>query len=311
MNITLRQLSYFQALCETRHFGRAAERVHVSQPALSTQIKEMEDRLGTALIDRRTREVRLTPMGREVLEVADRVLGEMARLEHTARWQDGLRGRLKLGIIPTVAPYLLPVALPLLRARDVSLDLRLTEAQTGQLLEELSEGKLDAAVLALPAGLPELVERPLFDDYFYLAVSSAQAEVLARGAPPKPQDLNPNRLLLLDEGHCLADQALDVCGTRRDQTRVDLRASSLPTLCGMVAAGFGQTLLPSISLAKEAAAAPDMRLIPFAGRSPRRVIGLVRRDLGGPDGWFQELGDVLEEAGKDLLRSCPMPSLDR
>ncbi|MEJ2037045.1 MAG: LysR family transcriptional regulator, partial [Maritimibacter sp.] len=136
MNITLRQLSYFTALAEERHFGRAAARVHVTQPALSTQIRELEERLGGALIDRADRAFRLTPAGQEVLASARRIAAEVERMQVAARWQEGLAGRLKLGIIPTVAPYLLPEALPLLRSRDVTLDLRLREAQTEVLLGE-------------------------------------------------------------------------------------------------------------------------------------------------------------------------------
>lgn len=302
MNITLRQLSYLIALAEERHFGRAAARVHVTQPALSTQIRELEDRLGTALIDRTDRAIRLTPAGQDVLDGARRIMGEVERIENRTRWQQGLSGRLKLGIIPTVAPYLLPVALPRLRMRDVTLDLRLFEAKTERVLDALGDGELDAAVVAIPAGVPGLVEQPLFRDRFLLAASRGTvARLNARGERPVPSNLNPNALLLLDEGHCLADQALDVCGTRREATRVDLRASSLPTLCGMVAAGFGQTLLPEISLAKECAAVPEMDVMPFAEPEPHRVIGLVRRDLGGTDAWFTELGDILAAASEQLL----------
>lgn len=302
MNITLRQLSYFVALAEARHFGRAAEQVHVTQPALSTQIRELEDRLGTPVIDRSDRAFRLTPAGQEVLTSARRILAEVERLGQAVRWQDGLGGRLKLGIIPTVAPYLLPEALPLLRARDVTLDLRLREAPTEILLDELSEGLLDAAVVALPAGAPGLVERPLFQDRFLLAASARQmGEIRAAGRIPRPGELDPARLLLLDEGHCLADQALEVCGTSRAATRVDLGASSLATLCGLVAAGFGQTLLPELALATEAAAAPGMEVLRFAAPEPMRLLGLVRRDLGGPGGWFEELAAILAEAGQAVL----------
>jgi LysR family hydrogen peroxide-inducible transcriptional activator len=302
MNITLRQLSYFIALAETRHFGRAAARAHVTQPALSTQIRELEERLGTTLIDRADRAFRLTPGGQEVLASARRIMAEIERMEATARWQAGLHGRLKLGIIPTVAPYLLPEALPRLRARDVTLDLRLREAQTAVLLEELADGLLDAAVIALPSGIDGLVEHPLFEDRFLLAARADQvAEMRDAGDMPRPTELNPSRLLLLDEGHCLADQALEVCGTRRPATRVDLGASSLRTLCGLVAAGFGQTLLPEIAYTTEAPGTPGMAVMRFAAPEPMRVIGLVRRDLGGPDGWFRELGDILAEAGEQLI----------
>jgi len=301
MNITLRQLSYFIALAETRHFGRAAARAHVTQPALSTQIRELEERLGTTLIDRSDRAFRLTPGGQEVLASARRIMAEIERMEAGARWRDGLHGRLKLGIIPTVAPYLLPEALPGLRARDVTLDLRLREAQTAILLDEIAEGLLDAAVIALPSGVDGLVEHPLFEDRFLLAARAEHvAEMREAGDVPRPTELNPSHLLLLDEGHCLADQALEICGTRRPATRVDLGASSLRTLCGLVAAGFGQTLLPEIAHATEVPGTPGMAVMRFAEPEPMRVVGLVRRDLGGPDGWFLDLAEVLATAGAAL-----------
>lgn len=302
MNITFRQLSYFIALAEERHFGRAAERVFVSQPALSTQIKELEERIGAPLIDRSDRSFRLTPVGQEVLASARRITAEMERMEAAARWQDGLRGRLKLGLIPTVAPYLLPAALPHIRARDVALELKLREAKTEVLLAEMADGELDAAVIALPSGAAGLVELPLFTDRFLLAMTAGPArEMKAGGEVPRPDSLDPSRLLLLDEGHCLADQALEVCGTRRAETRVDLGASSLSTLCGLVAAGFGQTLLPEIAYGNESVAAPRMGVVRFPDPQPARMIGLVRRDLGGPDGWFRELGALLADAGKAQL----------
>lgn len=302
MNVTLRQLSYFLALAEARHFGRAAEIAHVSQPALSTQIKEMEARMGAKLIDRRERGVRLTPAGQEVLQAARRIMGEVARMEDAVRWQAGLRGRLRLGVIPTVAPYLLPVALPMLRARDVSLDLRVREAQTAVLVSDLADGRLDAAVIALPSGGAGLAEVPLFEDRFLLAGSRMQlAQLRARGARISPGRLDPERLLLLDEGHCLADQALEVCGLERAATRVDLGAASLTTLCGLVASGFGLTFLPELALETERAAAPALEVLRFPGAEPRRRIGLVRRDLSGKTEWFDELAAILREAGESVI----------
>ncbi len=298
MNVTLRQLTYFVALAKERHFGRAAARAHVTQPALSTQIRELEARLGAPLIDRSDRAFRLTPAGDEVLASARRIMAEVERMEAAARWPDGLTGRLKLGMIPTVAPYLLPLALAYLRARTQGLDLRLQEAKTERLLDGLADGALDAAVIALPAGRAGLVETPLFTDHFLLAAGKAQVrEMRAAGAAPRPGELDPTRLLLLDEGHCLADQALEVCGTSRGATRVDLAASSLPTLCGLVGAGYGQTLLPEIAVGTESAASPQLGVIHFAEPQPARVVGLVRRDLGGPDGWFTDLAAILAEAG--------------
>lgn len=305
MEITLRQLSYFVALTETRHFGRAAEHCHVTQPALSTQIREMEERLGSQLFDRRGRGLALTPAGQAVLRSARVILGEVETMQETVRWQGGLRGQLRLGVIPTVAPYLLPVALPLLRAADLSLDLRVREAQTGSLLEDLADGRLDAAVMALPSGVEGVVETALFEDRFVLAGSRTQlATLAAREVPLSPGGIDPGRLLLLDEGHCLADQALEVCGLNRAATRVDLGASSLGTLAGLVAEGFGLTFLPELALSSTLAATPDLGLTRFPAPEPRRTIGLVRRDLAGPSSWFDDLAGVLRRAGEQVLSTA-------
>ncbi|RMH53258.1 MAG: LysR family transcriptional regulator, partial [Alphaproteobacteria bacterium] len=196
MHLTLRQFRYFMALVETGHFGRAAQMCNVSQPALSVQIRELEAALGMVLIERDSRELRLTLRGREVAARVARVLEEVRGIEELARRPGGLSGRLVLGVIPTVAPYLLPHALPLLRARDLMLELGVREAMTPALIEELRAGRLDAAVIALPSGQPDLVESPLFEDPFLLAVSRRKARDFA--APPTPADVDPAQLLLLD-----------------------------------------------------------------------------------------------------------------
>lgn len=302
MNITLRQLNYFIALAEARHFGRAAAMVHVSQPALSVQIAALESALGAILVDRAGRGLILTPTGHAVLGHAHKVVAEMRALEDAARLQRGLSGKLTLGVIPTVAPYLLPVALPLLRARNVTLDLRVREAPTEALLGDLSAGRLDAAVIALPSGRTDLEERALATDRFLLAGSVAQiAEITAQEGPLRPTGIAPERLLLLDEGHCLADQALEVCNLDRAATRVDLGASSLATLAGLVAEGFGLTLMPEIALASESAASPGMALARFCDPEPARILGLVRRSGREGADWFAELGDLLEAATTRLL----------
>lgn len=297
MSITLRQLRYLQALAEHRHFGRAAEACHVSQPALSVQIRELEATLGAALCERGRGEVTLTALGREIAARAERVLAEVREIEQTARWSGGLAGRLSLGVIPTVAPYLLPAALPLLRARDLELDLGVREAQTAALLAEVRDGRLDAAVVALPSGDPGLAERVLFRDAFLLAARAGLA------APaPRPEDLAPERLLLLEEGHCLADQTLEACRLDRARTRMDLRASSLSTLARLAAEGFGYTLLPEIAMAAEQAAAPGLEVRRFAAPEPSRLIGLVRRRITPEVGWFDELAEILVRAWEALDR---------
>lgn len=302
MNITLRQLQYFIALSEARHFGRAAERVHISQPALSVQIAALETALSARLIDRTGRGVILTPTGHAVAAHARTVMAELRALQDAARSRRGLSGKLTLGVIPTVAPYLLPVALPMLRARNVTLDLRVREAQTDILLDDLVLGRLDAVVIALPSGRRGLEEVELATDRFLLAGSETQIFALAtRETPLHPTDIAPGRLLLLDEGHCLADQALEVCGLDRAATRLDMGASSLATLAGLVAEGFGLTLIPEIARATESAAAPGMRLARFAAPEPARKLGLVRRAGSNGGDWFEELAGLLVEALRGLL----------
>ncbi|HEU0223430.1 MAG TPA: LysR substrate-binding domain-containing protein [Paracoccaceae bacterium] len=298
MSVTLKQLRYFLALVEEGHFGRAAARCNVSQPALSVQIQELEQALGTQLVERQGREVRIAPRGRDVAARARRVLDEVRGIEEAARWESGLTGRLVLGVIPTVAPYLLPLALPRLRARNLMLDLGIHEATTQLLVEELRDGRIDAAVLALPVGDPDLVGEPLFEDVFLLAASPARAEGLS-GRRLRPNGIDPRQLLLLDDGHCLADQAIEACGIQRQSLRTDLRAASLATLVRLAENGFGMTLIPELAVWVESAAAPGLALLRFAEPEPRRTVGLVRRRLSVDDGWFTELARVLREAAAE------------
>ena len=302
MKITLRQLRSLAALAEEAHFGRAAAAVNISQPALSVQIRELEAALGARLVERGGREVVVTPTGREVLRRARRILDEVSEIEQVARWDRGLGGRLRIGVIPTVAPYLLPSALPGLRARNPSLDLGVREALTDRLVEEVRAGALDAAVIALPAAVPGLVAQPLFEDRFLLAGSPARMQALGADAVAMhPEDMAAGQLLLLDDGHCLADQTLAACAVDRSRIRMDLRAASLATLCRLVSEGFGLTLLPELAVRAECAAAPGLRLARFAAPEPGRTIGLVRRALSVDDGWFGELAAVLAEAGRAEL----------
>lgn len=299
MGITLKQLRYLTALADEGHFGRAARTVNVSQPALSVQIRDLEAALGTPLVERGGREAVVTPTGREIVRRARRILDEVREIEQVARWDRGLGGRLRIGVIPTVAPYLLPHALPLLRARHLTLDLGVREAKTERLVEEVRQGTLDAAVIALGTAAPELAATPLFEDRFLLAGSAARlAAIGAAASPPHPEDMDADHLLLLDEGHCLTDQALAACSVDRAQARMDLRAASLTTLCRLVSEGFGLTLLPEIAVRSECAAAPALRIARFAAPEPARTIGLVRRALAVDDGWFGELAAVLAEAGR-------------
>ncbi|SDW77990.1 hydrogen peroxide-inducible genes activator [Celeribacter indicus] len=292
-------MTYFLALAETRSFSAAAERVHVTQPALSQQIKEMEATLGTQLVERLPRDIRLTRAGQVVLERTRTILAMTRDLEAEIRLSKGLRGRLALGVIPTIAPYLLPRALTRIRAAALDLDMRVREAQTAELISLVAHGHLDAAVIALPYDTEGLTARPLFRDRFLLAGS--RDRIAAATTTPRPTDLSPDTLLLLEEGHCLADQALEVCGLRRQRRTVDLGASSLATLCGLVAQGFGLTLVPELALCTEMAASPDMAVTRFTAPEPSRTVALVRRQSTEVKEWFTALGDLLSEAGEELL----------
>lgn len=304
MSVTLRQLRYFQALAEQRNFSRAAKIVHVSQPALSVQIKELEALLGGPLVERQARDVLLTPFGRRILLQANRVLDDVRVLEESARWKTGLSGHLTLGVIPTIAPYLLPGALAALRSEDIQLDVQVQEGKTHRLLDALKSGQIDAAVLALPSSESGLVEEPLFEDRFLLAGTKARLQALGTPETLRPTELRPAQLLLLEDGHCLTDQALEVCGQPRDtQGQINMGASSLATLTRLVAAGFGLTLMPEMAAISEQRAAPDMHLLRFAEPQPARMIGLVRRASSVDDGWFSDLAAILRQTGRELIQS--------
>lgn len=302
MRVTLKHLLYFRALAQTRNFGRAAEMVNVTQPALSMQIKELESILSVRLVERLPRDLRLTREGRAVLERAERILSEAMELEATAKHAT-LGAALNVGMIPTVAPYLLAGMLARLRAADITRDLRLREAQTADLLSDLRDGRLDAVVLADPPAATDLQATWLFTDHFLLAGSRARLEAFAEGSEAlRPMALRPDHLLLLDEGHCLADQALEFCQLDRRQTRLDLGASSLGTLCGLVAQGFGLTFLPEIALPTETASTPEMGLRRFPAPEPARQLALVRRTTSEGGAWFDDLHTHLCAAGQDLLQ---------
>ncbi len=296
MAITVRQLRYFQALERARHFGRAADSVSVSQPALSAQIRDLEAALGGPVIERKAPGLPLTPLGRAVLRRAESILAEMRALEAEARDAAGLSAGIRLGIIPTVAPYLVPPLLPLIRAEGGRMTVR--EAVTDTLLDELRQGEIDAAVLALPAGVPGLCEEPLFEDRFLLARPPADAAPrMPRHA--RPEQIDPESLLLLDEGHCLSDQALGACKLRRDGARIGLGAASLATLTRLVASGHGVTLIPEIAAETEGR---GVRLSRFSRPEPGRLIGLVRLGRAGDAGWPAALLRCLREAGRRVPR---------
>jgi LysR family hydrogen peroxide-inducible transcriptional activator len=273
--MNLRDLQYLVALAETRHFGHAAERCHVSQPTLSAQLRKLEEFLGVSLIERRPRRVGLTPAGEAVVERARRMLRDADDIRALARAsQDPLGGQLKLGLIPTLGPYLLPRVAPRIAKALPKLQLMLHEYQTAPLVDRVVRGDLDVAILALPADTKGLVTRSLFAEAFVVAMPERHR--LAARKRLKAADLAGEKLLLLEEGHCLRDQALEVC-TRAGTEEQDFRATSLETLRQMVAAGLGITLLPRLASEGPFASARGLIVRPFSPPAPSRVIGAAWR----------------------------------
>lgn len=273
--ITVRQMRYFDALATTLHFGRAAELAHVSQPALSAQIIEMEDNLGVKLVERSRGNTLLTRKGEAVLKHVRIVLAELDRLEQTVRRSDGLLGGLlRLGIIPTVAPYLVPRLVPHLRQAHPGIEIELKEAVTDRLVAELTEARLDLVIAALPIDNEAIATRQLFRDRFFMAMADNDSAVLV--SPLAESDVDADRLLLLEEGHCLRDQALAVCGAAGKRSLVNFGATSMATLLQMVSHDMGMTLIPEIAVATETQR-NAIRIVPFAEPQPAREIGLAWR----------------------------------
>ena len=292
-NLTLKQLRYFDALARAGHFGRAAEVVAISQPALSMQIKELEEGLGNPLFDRGARAVRLTAFGEEFLTRAREVLRLTEELEDLGRVSKGhLAGRLRMGVIPTVAPYLLPQVIAELTRAYPGLDLQLRETITPKLLAELAEGRLDCAIVALPVSEPSLTEVALFAEDFVLVRPLRDA-----GLPvPNADMLREMRLLLLEEGHCFRDQALSFCKRQSLQPRELLDGSSLTTLVQMVGAGIGVTLIPEMAVAVETRSA-HVSIARFNGAQPSRRIGMVWRRTSPLSKQLLQVADVVRAAG--------------
>jgi LysR family transcriptional regulator, hydrogen peroxide-inducible genes activator len=289
--ITLRQLRYLDALAQHRHFGRAAEACAVTQPALSMQIRELEKLLGVDLVERRRHDVSLTPVGEEVMRRAEGLLAGVTELaEFAQHCGKVLSGRLQLGIIPSLAPYVLPKLLPALQERYPELRIELRETQTRFLLDELTRGKLDAAMLALPVAEGEIATIRLFDDRFLLAVPGDDAR--PETSRVDPRDIDPNRLILLEEGHCLRDQALAFCANLPRAGQMGLGATSLTTVTQMIASGHGITLMPQIAAASEVRDG-RVKLLRFIAPEPFRVIGLAWRRTSPRKADFVALGKLV------------------
>ena len=291
--ITLRQLRYLASLARHRHFGRAAEECAVTQPALSMQIRGLEREIGADLVERRPGEAMLTELGGEVAARADAILSATRDLVDFARHRDLLSGHLKLGIIPTLAPYVLPRLLPRLQAAHPQLRLEVRETQTKILLDELARGDLDCVMLALPVEAADVETLALFDDPFLLALPAG--EPLRRSGRVTVDDVDQRRLILLEEGHCLRDQALAFCAAPQRETPTRLGATSLATVMQMVANGYGVTLVPEVAIDVELRD-DRVKLMRFVEPQPARTVGLAWRRTSPRKADFAALGEVVRAA---------------
>lgn len=302
--ISLKQLRYFAAVARFGHFGKAAEYCNVTQPALSMQVRELESDLAVQLLERRQQGVQLTAAGHEILERARNILAAVRDLDDFAHHHERvLTGRLRLGVIPSIAPYLLPPLLPVLRDKYRDLDLHIRETQTQTLVEELADGQLDVLLLALPIQHREIVTAGLFEDRFLLAAprgwEGAEAgkrrgrkQPARTGRLADPAWVEAGPLLLLEEGHCLRDQALAFCQLHQADNLDTFGASSLSTIVQMVANGMGLTLLPEISVAVETKHG-DVQVMRFAAPEPSRTVGLAWRASSPRVHDFEALGDLV------------------
>ncbi|MCC7077979.1 MAG: LysR family transcriptional regulator [Acidimicrobiia bacterium] len=297
---TLTQLRYAVAVADQAHFGRAAAQCGVSQPALSSQIKQLEERLGTSVFERTSRRVHLTPRGREIVLHARRVLRDADELVAVARGEtDPLTGSLYMGVIPTVAPYVLPLLLPEVRRRYPHLRLYLREDQTARLVEQLRGDRLDVLLLALPLDEPGVNEHAVFTDPFVLATPPHHP--LAAPDAVTEKELSGAEILLLEEGHCLRDHALDVCKESGAAEAGATRATSLGTLVQMVANGIGMTLLPSIAVGVEARDPRELVVRPFTDPQPSRTIGLAWRQSATDVRDYLLIGETLADIVSDAF----------
>lgn len=295
VNLTLKQLRYVDALARHGHFGRAADVCAISQPALSMQIKELEQSLGSDLFERGARAVRLTRFGEDFVTRVRAILRDVDELQDMARAARArLTGRLRIGVIPTVAPYLLPRVIGDLMKTYPNLDLHVRETLTPRLIGELTDGSLDTALVALPVSEPALHEVPLFSESFVLVRPLTEADLPV----PSRETLREMRLLLLEEGHCFRDQALSFCNLSSTAPRELLDGSSLSTLVQMVGAGIGVTLIPEMAMPVETRSAP-VAVARFAKPEPRRTIGMVWRKTSPLARQLQDLAEVVRQSAEN------------
>lgn len=300
--MNLRDLKYLIALADLRHFGKAADACFVSQPTLSTQVRKLEEELGVTLVERAPRKVMLTPTGQDVVQRARRIVADVEQMREAARRsKDPESGSLRLGVFPTLAPYLLPHVVPQLRERFPQLELLLVEEKSDVLLQRLREGRLDAALLALPVHDEQLHTEFLFEEPFVLA--APQGHELATRSSLRIDELSDETLLLLEDGHCLREQALDVCRLSGAQEKSGFRATSLETMRQMVAAGVGVTLLPALSVHAPIVQPASIRLVTFDEPAPSRRIALAWRKSSAMEAFLHQLADAVGTLARAQLQA--------
>ncbi len=298
--MNLRDLDYLVTLADLKHFGRAAESCHVSQPTLSTQIRKLEEELGVTLVERAPRRVMLTETGQAVVERARAILRDAQQIKELARrTRDPESGTFRLGLFPTLGPYLLPHVVPALHERYPKLELLLVEDKTEQIMNLLKDGRLDAAIMAEPIHDEQLEHAFLFEEVFVMAVP--QAHALAEREEITLSDLAPYSVLLLEDGHCLRDQALEVCQMAGSAERSGFRATSLETLRQMVVANVGLTLLPILAVKPPVPQARGIKLIPFKAPAPRRRLSLYWRRSSAMGDFIPNIARCFSELPSDLL----------
>ncbi len=299
--MNIRAIQYLVTLADVRHFSKAAEICHVSQPTLRTQIRKLEEELDVQLVERSPRHVMLTRVGEEVVERARVVLEEVEAMRAIARRsRDPHSGTLRLGIFPTLAPYFLPHVIPEIRKRFARLTLRLFEEKTEDILHMLEQGHLDAGLLALPIANEQLIARTLFEEPFVVALPENH-ELSSRDFI-RMEDLEHEELLLLEDGHCLRDQALEVCKMTGAHEKLDFHATSMETLRQMVAANTGITLMPTLAVKPPVAPTDNLITRPFVNGGPKRVIAMVWRKSSALTEFLEELAGVFGGIDSSLLK---------
>jgi len=291
--MNLKDLKYLVALADTGHFGKAAERCFVSQPTLSAQLKKLEELLGVKLVERQPKNVQLTEVGKQIVVRARRMLDESDEIVALARSNtDPLAGKLKLGLIPTIGPYLLPRVMQKIRKAIPHLGLMLYEYQTEELIRRLRDGEIDLGIMALPVVQDGLETRNLYEEAFTVALPNHHP--LAAKNTIKVQDLKGQTLLLLEDGHCLRDQALEVCSRVDVREAEDFRATSLETLRQMVVAGLGVTLLPELAVESPFGSQRGLTIRQFTKPAPSRTVGAVWRKSSTREGAIAAVCDVVD-----------------